>query len=146
MIKRVSVQTFLAAFLLAGVCPAQDASAFKVVVNSSSSVSSLTKARASQLFLKKVTRWDNGGKILPVDQLKSSPARQAFSQEIHDKDVRAIESYWQTQIFAGRATPPPELASDAEILDYVKSRAGAIGYVSQGATLGDGVKVVNITG
>lgn len=136
----------LGLLLMAGVSSAQSASPFKVIVNASNAVSSLTKVRASRLFLKKTTKWDSGGKVQPVDQLKSSSLRQAFSEQIHDKDVRSVDSYWQTQLFAGRATPPPELASDAEVLSYVRSNAGAIGYVAEGAVLGDGVRVVEIEG
>lgn len=146
MIKRVQVLTLLGFLLVAGVSAPQDSSAFKVVVNSSSSVSALTKARVSRLFLKKVTRWDNNSKVLPVDQLEKSAVRQAFSREIHNKDVTAIKSYWNTALFAGRATPPPELASDEEILSYVRSNAGAIGYVARSTSVGEDVKVVEVTG
>ncbi len=143
--KRLITMLACAGLLLsAGAALAQRAS-FKVVVNASSSTSSLSRATASKLFLKKKTRWESGGKVLPVDQVKKSSVRESFSEAVHNKDVRAIESYWQTQIFGGRATPPPELVSDTEILDYVRTHAGAIGYVSRNATLGEGVKAVEIT-
>ncbi len=144
--KQLTILLAAGFLLLADTGQAQAADSFKLVVHSTNSVSSLTQDKTSRLFLKKTTRWDSGDKVLPVDQLKKSSLRETFSQAVHGKDVRSIESYWQTQIFAGRATPPPELASDAEVLDYVRSNAGAIGYVSQNATVGDGVKVVKISG
>lgn len=143
--QRILQLTIPGLLWLAAATAAQDAPAFKVVVQAANPVDSLTRAQVSQLLLKKTTRWTDGSKALPVDQLKKSALRQAFSQEIHGKDVRAIEAYWQGLIFTGRGTPPPELASDAEVLSYVSSKSAAIGYVSKAATLGDGVKVVTIT-
>ena len=40
---------------------------------------------------------------------------------------------------------PPEVASDSEVLEFVKSRRGGIGYVSVDASL-EGVKVLEVTG
>jgi len=41
--------------------------------------------------------------------------------------------------------PPPEKASDDEVLDFVRMNSGAVGYVSPDADIGSGVKVLEIT-
>ncbi len=120
------------------------AQAFKVIVNTANPVSSLTKADASKLFLKKSSKWDHGAEVQPVELPGSSSIRGSFTQEIHNKKPAAISAYWQKLIFAGRATPPPEKGSDAEVVAYVQANPGAIGYVSSGASV-SGVKVVEIT-
>ena len=132
--------------LLVLVTTAQPASAagFKVVVNSDNPVDSATKAELGQIFLKKDTRWDSGATVEPVDQASGSAVRAAFSQKAHGKSANAVISYWQRQIFSGRATPPPELSSDAEVLSFVRSHPWAIGYVSASASIGDGLKVVRL--
>lgn len=145
MIERITTLAFLGFLLFCDSSGAQSSASYRVVVNSSSSVSSLTMARLSELFLKKVTRWDKDTEVLPVDQPARSPVREDFSQEVHGRPVRAIRSYWQSELFAGRTIPPPELASEDDILTYVRSNPGAIGYVSKGAALGDGVKAVTVT-
>ena len=124
---------------------AQGAS-FKVVVNDSNPATAMSKTEISRLLLKKTTRWERGNKVEPVDQLPKSSVRVAFSQAVLGKDVDKIKSYWQAQLFSGKASAPPELASDADILDYVRRNAGAIGYVSKSASLGDGVKVLEVAG
>ena len=48
--------------------------------------------------------------------------------------ISAVESYWQQQIFAGKEVPPAAKPSDEEVLAYVRSTPGAIGYVSAGAS------------
>lgn len=134
-----------AALLLAGIAaPPAHAASFKVVVHASNPVRSLSADQASKYFLKKVTRWNDGSEIEPVDLNDESQVRETFSETIHGKDVVSVKSYWQKMIFSGRATPPPELSSDAEVIAYVRSNPGAIGYVGGGAAVGDGVAVVDV--
>ena len=146
MMRKLLIITLLLAAIGPGSpLAAQGGASFKVVVNASNPAAAMSRAEVSRLFLKKTTRWERGNKVLPVDQLPRSSVRVAFSQAVHRKDVDKIKSYWQAQLFSGKATPPAELASDADILDYVRRNAGAIGYVSKSA-VGDGVKVLEVTG
>ncbi len=69
--------------------------------------------------------------------------RQSFTREIHEKSVENLDAFWQRQVFSGRATPPPAKASDAEVIAYVRSAPGAIGYVSAGAST-TGVKEIRL--
>jgi ABC-type phosphate transport system substrate-binding protein len=118
---------------------------FKVVVHANNPTAGLSAAQVGRLLLKKDTRWESGEAVEPVDQSAKSTVRVVFSTEIHHKDVGAVKSYWQQQVFSGRATPPPEMSSDAEVLAFVRSHAGAVGYVSSAAAVGDGVKVVRLS-
>jgi hypothetical protein len=61
------------------------------------------------------------------------------------KSVSSIKAYWQQQIFSGRDVPPPEKQSEAEVLEFVRSNATAIGYVSPVAVLPRGVRVLTVT-
>jgi ABC-type phosphate transport system substrate-binding protein len=135
---------FLSAMVLAlAVSTIASAADFKIVANNSVPASSLSKKAASDLFLKKTTKWDNGAPAVPVDQVESSTARQGFSKSVHGKTAAAVKSYWNQQIFSGRDVPPVEKRSDAEILAFVRSTPGAIGYVSDGAAT-DGVRVLAV--
>ena len=117
----------------------------KIVVNSSNTASSITKARAADLFLKRVTRWDNGKAVTPVDLSEKNGERGTFSVDLLGKEVSWVKSYWQKMIFSGRSTPPVELSSQAEVLDFVRNNADAIGYVSDNAALPQGVKALPVT-
>jgi hypothetical protein len=48
-----------------------------------------------------------------------------------------------TQIFSGRAVPPPELHSDELVTSYVSANPGAIGYVSPGTDVRE-IRVVEV--
>ncbi len=129
--------------LAASAASAQDGD-FKLVVNASNDVSSLSREDAARYFLKKQTVWAGGQAVMPVDQTEDSSARRAFSKAVLKKDVGAVKNYWQTLIFSGRGVPPPEKASDAAVLAFVEANAGAIGYVSAGASIGRGVKEIRL--
>lgn len=129
--------------LLASAVNPQDAG-FKLVVQESNRTASITRAEASQFFLKQTKAWPTGEAVAPVDQSEKSAVRRAFSKAVLKKDVAAVRGYWQAQIFSGREMPAPERPSDAAVLAFVQSTAGAIGYVSFGASIGSGVKEIKI--
>ncbi|HSM93182.1 MAG TPA: hypothetical protein VLT47_09860 [Anaeromyxobacteraceae bacterium] len=137
-------QTRLGLFL-ALVLPAASAAAdFVVVVNPSNPTSSLPRSDASRLFLRSTTQWPNGEHVKPVDLAKGSPVRAAFTKDVLGRSVGAIEQYWTQSVFSGRAVPPPEKRTDAEVIAFVRETPGAIGYVSAGANT-EGVRRVTLT-
>jgi ABC-type phosphate transport system substrate-binding protein len=116
-----------------------------VVVNSANAVNTIQRERLSKIFLREIPAWENGQEILPVDQIDKSPARIAFARDVEHQSVSALKRYWQERIFSGSESPPPERVTDAEILTYVRSNPGAIGYVVEGTTLTAGVKQISVT-
>jgi ABC-type phosphate transport system substrate-binding protein len=132
-------------FAAALLAPSRAASppAYHVIAHPNNSTTAVEKRFIADAFLKRVTRWGHDEQIRPVDQGPDSPARRRFSEEVLDRSVEAVKSYWQQQIFAGRDVPPPELDSDGEVLKYVLKHEGAIGYVSGGANV-KGVRILTV--
>jgi len=116
-----------------------------IVVNSANPVSTMRREQVARMFLREVPAWNNGEEILPVDQLERSPSRVTFAREVQRQTVSSLKTYWQQRIFSGNESPPPERVSDFDVLTYVRSNAGAIGYVVEGTDLGTGVKPLVIT-
>ena len=127
---------------LSAVAGAQDA--FVLIVHPTNAVSVLPRAAVSKMFLRKATSWPDGRRILPVDQVESSPVRRRFSDAVHRMDVPSVKSFWQELVFSGKGDPPPERVTDADVVAYVKSNPSALGYVAATAPLG-GVKVLSVT-
>ena len=115
---------------------------YVVVINNDNAVASLDRRAVSALFLRRVSEWEAGTPALPVDG-PNSPAREAFSKDVHGKKAAAVRSHWLQVIFSGRGVPPPEKASDKDVLDYVKAHPGAIGYVSSATAITE-VKVLEV--
>jgi hypothetical protein len=125
-----------------GVC-AEPSGGFIIITHPNTASAQVSRKFLSEAFLKKTTRWEDGAVLRPVDQGMESDVRRKFSEDVLKRSVAAVRNYWQQLIFAGRDVPPPELASDAEVVSYVLKYAGAVGYVSPGAKL-NGAKVVSI--
>jgi ABC-type phosphate transport system substrate-binding protein len=118
--------------------------AFRVIVNPSNRQASAPRDFLVELFLKKITRFSDGEVARPVDQRADSAVRRAFSESVLKRSVLVVKTYWQQRIFSGRGVPPPELDSDALVVEYVRKHRGAIGYVSGACEL-DGTKVLAVT-
>ncbi len=119
---------------------------FRVVVNASNPISSVTRAELSAIYLKRLRKWPGRREdITPVEQPAKSRLREYFSRSIHGKSVAYVTRYWQRLIFAGRGIPPDEAASSAVVLQFVKTHRGAVGYVERDTAEGEGVKVITVT-
>jgi ABC-type phosphate transport system substrate-binding protein len=123
---------------------AEEAQQFQVIVNPTNPVETLASNVVAQIFLKKKSAWENGTKVLPVDQTFSAMVRESFSRGVLGKSTSAVKAFWQEQIFAGRGVPPPQQASDNLIVAYVRDNPGAIGYVSVDTNVSK-VKVIALT-
>ena len=114
-----------------------------IIVHPDNPADTLRREEVSRLFLKKMTRWADGRTAAPVDLVESSPARDAFTRDIHKRPISAIKKYWQQKVFSGEAAPPPEAASEEDVLAQVRADPHAVGYVSDEAVL-RGVKILDL--
>ena len=73
----------------------------------------------------------------------SSAVRAAFSEAVLAVPVSGLQRLWNSKIQEGVA-PPPVKPSDKDVVQYVASTKGAIGYVSAGAAMHAGVKAMSI--
>ena len=113
---------------------------FKLVAHPSLAVDAIDAPTAQKVFLKQVAKVA-GAAVTPVDQAPSAAVRDAFSKKVVGRPVGAVQQYWQQKIFSGGDVPPATKASDKDVLEFVKSTPGAIGYVSAAAGT-DGGKVL----
>ena len=115
---------------------------YKIVVNPSNPLTSMSRDDVSRIFLKKSAKFPDGRGASPVDLPASSPIRESFSKNIHGKPASAVDAYWQQQIFSGRDIPPAQ-KSESAALSFVRSNENGIAYVSAGADTG-GLKVITV--
>jgi hypothetical protein len=79
--------------------------------------------------------------VKPVNAKLGSTERNRFLEKFMEQDEEKYTGYWTVRRYIGKGTPPNELNSAAEIIDYVKSTAGAVGYIDE-AELKTGMNVV----
>jgi hypothetical protein len=123
---------------------AQPNQSFVVIVNAASPLQSMTREQVSNVFLKKPIALPGGMRAMPVDLDGRNRIRSEFSQSIHRKSMVAVGNYWKQQIFAGKEVPPPAMASENDIVTFVRGSPDAIGYVSADHPLGAGIRILRI--
>jgi ABC-type phosphate transport system substrate-binding protein len=115
---------------------------YRVIVNPSVKGNQISRAALSSIFLKQARKWGDGAAAFPVDQSLRSEIRAAFTRDVLRQEVDAVSVYWQQRMSSG--VVPPMVKSNEQIISFVASTAGAIGYVSADATLPPEVKVLTI--
>ena len=116
---------------------------YVVIVHPDNPISRLDRRFVRGAFFKKVVSWPGGRTIRPVDLDEHAQVRRQFSGQVLNRSVEAVKSYWQQLIFSGRGVPPPELAGDADVVEYVLRNREALGYVGAGTPIG-GARVVAV--
>lgn len=115
-----------------------------VIAHASLSGGAIQRALLADIFLKEVTRWGDGRRCAPVDQSLVSPVRVAFSKQVLRRSPAAVRRYWQHKMRSGRKTPPPIKTSDTDVIAFVRTTPGAVGYVAADTDLPEGVKKLKI--
>lgn len=124
----------LAAFALILSLAAGTATADVVaVVSSMSTVTTLSKAQMTDIFLGKVTRFPNGAQAIPIDQAEGSSARDEFYLNFAGKSPAQIKSHWSKIIFTGRGQPPKAVSNSVEARKLIAANPQAISYIERSA-------------
>ena len=139
----LSSTLLLLALCAIGRAQSRAAPAYVVIVQPTNPATSVERKFLEDAFLKKITRWPADETIRPVDLSASSAVRRRFTEEVLERTLESVKSYWQQRIFSGRDVPPPELDGDDDVVAYVRKHEGAVGYVSGRADV-SGVKVVEV--
>lgn len=140
------MKTRVASFVLCGLVlgfprSVAEENAYRIIVHPANPAARIARTEVVAIFLKTAYRWSDGPLVMPVEPRRNSPLREKFSMDFYGKPASAMTLYWNQKIFSGKGFPPLEKATDAEIVAYVKSTVGSIGYVSASADV-SGVKVL----
>ncbi|HEX5392864.1 MAG TPA: hypothetical protein VFW68_06280 [Rhodocyclaceae bacterium] len=102
---------------------------FAVIAAPSASDHRLTREAVALIFRRKLSFWDNGQRIQPVNLPPVHPLRRNFSLSVLGQPPEALDDYWREMYFHG-VRPPHVLASEEAVALFVAATPGAIGYVS----------------
>jgi ABC-type phosphate transport system substrate-binding protein len=83
-----------------------------------------------------------GSHVQPV-LVKGGAAHEAFLKEYLGKNDSALQAFYRSLVFTGKASMPKSVANDAEVVAYVAKTKGAVGYVSAAAST-EGVKTLEV--
>ena len=145
--KRVSLSV-VSLVLAASLVASADAPSvpFKVIVNSRVAGRTMSRDVLAQIYLGKVSRWTNDRVIAPVDLSSTSSVRQAFSEQILGMPVEAVKIHWMRLVTTRQTNQRPPLSkqADEDVIAFVASEEGGVGYVSLATPVPDTVREVAI--
>jgi ABC-type phosphate transport system substrate-binding protein len=102
------------------------------VVGSDLGVASLTAAEVRDIFRGERALWASGHAVTVVLPSARSPYVVLFAEQVMGMRRDAMQRFWMSLVFQGRAAPPVNLATAAEVLAYVERTPGAIALVPTG--------------
>jgi ABC-type phosphate transport system substrate-binding protein len=111
------------------------------VVSSTSTITILSNAQVTDIFLGKVNRFPNGTPAVPIDQAEGSPARDEFYATFAGKSPAQVKSLWANIIFTGRGQPPKAVSNSTEVRKLLAANPQAIGYIER-SSVASGVVVL----
>jgi len=112
-----------------------------VIVNPKSPMASMTPEQAAAIFLGKSSTLPSGQTAIPSDLPESDKAREIFYSKAAGKSPAQVKATWARLTFSGKATPPKEVPTAADVKKHVAANPDAIGYIEKSA-VDSTVKVV----
>jgi ABC-type phosphate transport system substrate-binding protein len=127
---RVLLPAWLAAIVMVLVMSAFRAEAGEPqpVLIGSPGMARIDAATAARLYTGRTI--EVGGRpVNVVNAPVGAPLRHRFLALVLQQDDEQYRAYWTVRRHVGKGAPPRELATSADVIAYVSSTPGAIGYV-----------------
>ena len=83
-----------------------------------------------------------GVSVKPVNMKSGMASRSRFLQVFLNQDDEKYIAYWTVRRYIGKGAPPKELDSSADVIRFVQSTPGGVGYI-EAAELKPGMNVVS---
>ncbi|MDN3546118.1 MAG: hypothetical protein ACK4S6_15190 [Roseateles asaccharophilus] len=139
MLQEFKIWTIATALLLG--CSFAASAQVVVIVNPKSPLTTLSPEQASAVFLGKTSSLPGAGPAQPADLPDANAVRELFYTKAAGKTAAQVKASWARLTFSGKASPPKELSSAAEVKKHVAGNVDAIGYIEKSA-VDNTVKVV----
>jgi ABC-type phosphate transport system substrate-binding protein len=120
-----------------------DPAGFAMIVHPSNQYTKLNRSKVHILYAKKISRWPWGAEAEPLDLPERTPARAWFVKQVLKSSEPALAEYWIEQRTSSGVAPPKQAVGAGEVVKFVASRHGAIGYVPL-AEVNASVKVLTV--
>ena len=122
--KRGHLLLLTLAFLMAGAAGAQE-----IVVFAYRGMPKSDAATLKRLYTGRIVSIGQQS-AQPVNLVAGHPLRDAFLARLLGQDEREYTGYWLVRRYVGKGAPPTEFATVEELVAYVGSTPGAVGYAT----------------
>ena len=108
----------------------QAAAQTAVVVIGHAGIDKMDAVTVQKVFTGRVVEL-GGVALTPINASAGSATRLRFLQAFLNQDEDKYVAYWTVRRYIGKGVPPKEFASASDVIRFVQSTPGAIGYVEQ---------------
>jgi ABC-type phosphate transport system substrate-binding protein len=70
-----------------------------------------------------------GTLVTPINIKTPNYLRSLFLMKYLNQDEDKYTAYWTVRRFIGKGTPPKELDSETEMLEFIRNNPGSLGYI-----------------
>lgn len=112
-----------------------------IIVNKKLTEASVTKTDVKRIYLGRKQKWTDNSPIHPA-MLKGGAVHEDFLNEYIEKTAQTFSLFWKREIVSGTGLPPKSFDTEAELVNFVSTTDGAIGYISTD-TPSNSVKVIS---
>jgi ABC-type phosphate transport system substrate-binding protein len=121
----------LAGVLIAAATLARADEPLVVIVNPDSGVTRMTREEAAKIFLGNQKFLAAGLMALPVEPVNPEGNRAQFYQRLVNMSLPQVRTYWTKLFFSGCAQPPHQAKDSDEVLEFVATGKGGVGFIEQ---------------
>lgn len=114
------------------------------IVGNKTGKTSLSAQEARNIFRAKSTTWANKNSVSIALPSPQSGISEPVARIIYGTKPVAVQKFWLSQVFQGRATPPSFFDTDQELIQYLQKTPGAIGVISSATPVPSNLSIISI--
>ncbi len=115
--------------------------ALDMIANPSVTQTEISASDIKEIYLGNKGTWQDGASM-NVGMIANQVVLAGFLTKYIDMPYRMFDFHWKQTVFSGKAVQPKKFANDAEMIQFVSSTPGAIGFVE---AVGDAKNVKVLT-
>lgn len=129
--KRILTRTFAALLLMLSVVasPQEGASSVDVIVSPALTSTKFDRSLLRAVFTMRMRQWPDGSPIRVFVLPDHDPLSDQFYRERLGMYSYVLRRAWDRMVFTGTGLAPTVVQTEREMIERVRSTAGAIGYV-----------------
>jgi len=116
--------------LLLALSTAETSAADGVIVIGHPTIKRLDSQTVARIYTGRVIEVD-GVSVIAVNALAGSAVRDRFLQLFLNQDEDKYTAYWTVRRYIGKGASPRELAKASDIIRFISTTPGAIGYIQE---------------
>jgi hypothetical protein len=111
-----------------------------IILNKENPTEKLNPAEVKDYWLRRGTKkkWKiSNTLVMPSDRKSKCPEKELFYSKVLTLGMEDVEAYFAAKQYQSAEAPPEKLATDKDVIDYVSSHPGALGFVNKNSLAGD---------